>query len=171
MPRLGLGIKVKDIAFTPQWFGVQARRSSVSAKCLLIGSPEAYSGKSAVILGMLHRFQQMGFNLAYSKPVGTCPSEAGDDLDEDVRFIAETLGLSSSQILATLLNLDQATIAQRISGDDTTNYLQEFVRVAQAQVGDLVLIEGPGTLDEGRLFVLSLPQMAVALNAEVVLVS
>lgn len=143
-----------------------------SAKYLLIGSSEAYSGKSAVILGMAHKLKEKGLDIAYGKPIGTCLSESqADDMDEDVRFIAQTLNLSAKQVLPTLLSLDEPTIARRISGLDQTNYHQKLHDYLQASPGDLVLLEGTGTLTEGLLFDLSLPQMVQAIDASVVLVA
>jgi BioD-like phosphotransacetylase family protein len=140
-------------------------------KYLLIGSTEAYSGKSAVILGMADQFQALGIKIAYGKPVGTCLIEARDGIDEDVRFIAQTLGLAENQLGSTLLFLDDATIAQRIAGNNQIDYQQFLQQYCQNRDLDLVLLEGPGTLEEGRLFDLSMPQIADALNAVVVLVA
>lgn len=143
-----------------------------SVKYLLVGSSEAYCGKSAVILGLAHQLQSKGLNIAYGKPIGTCLSESqSDDLDEDVRFIAQTLGLSQNRLLPTLLSLDEPTVTRRLSGSDQADYYQKLQSYLQASVGDLVLLEGAGTLDEGRLFNLSLPQMVQAIDASVVLVS
>ncbi|PSB19043.1 hypothetical protein C7B61_05780 [filamentous cyanobacterium CCP1] len=143
-----------------------------SAKYLLIGSSEAYSGKSAMILGMAHQLKAKGIDLAYGKPIGTCLSESTvDNLDEDVRLIAHTLDLADNRLLPTLLSLDEDTIAQRISGADQSNYSHILQETLQAPGGDLVLLEGTGTLEEGLLFDLSLLQMAQTLNASVVLVS
>ena len=41
------------------------------AQSLLIGSTEAYSGKSATILGLAHQLQEKGVVVAYGKPLGT----------------------------------------------------------------------------------------------------
>ncbi len=143
-----------------------------SAKYLLIGSTEAYSGKSATVLGMAHQFQTRGLDLVYGKPIGTCPSESkGDGLDEDVRFISETLQLAENRLRPTLLSLEKSTIIQRISGEDQSNYNQFLQQYLQIPGGDLVLLEGPGNLVEGRLFDLSLLQVAQSLDASVVLVS
>ena len=143
-----------------------------SVKYLLVGSSEAYCGKSAVILGLAHQLQNKGLDIAYGKPIGTCLSESqADDIDEDVRFIAQTLGLPQNRLLSTLLSLDEPTIARRLSGTDQTDYHQKLQSYLQASVGDLVLLEGAGTLEEGRLFNLSLPQVVQAIDASVVLVS
>jgi uncharacterized protein len=142
-----------------------------SPKYLLVGSSEAYSGKSAVVMGLADLFQKKGIDIAYGKPIGTCLSESQvDTVDEDVRFIAQTLNLPEDRLLPTLLSLDQATINQRVAGQDAVDYAQAILQYKQV-AGDLVLLEGAGSLDEGRLFNLAMPQMAEALNASVVLVA
>jgi hypothetical protein len=143
-----------------------------SAKYLLIGSPEAYSGKSAIILGLAHQLQAKGLDIAYGKPIGTCwDTSHNDHLDEDVRFIAQTLNLSTNRLLPTLVALDDKTVMQRLKGIDQTHYLPLLQDYVHASVGDLVLLEGAGTLNEGLLFDLSLPQMAHEMDAAVVLVT
>lgn len=143
-----------------------------SAKYLLIGSSEAYSGKSAVILGLAHQLKEKGLTISYGKPIGTCLSESKtDDIDEDVRFVAQTLGLAERQVLPTLLSLDEATITRRLSGADQFNYYQKLQDCLRTSTGDLVLLEGAGTLEEGRLFNLSLLQITEAIEASVVLVA
>lgn len=142
-----------------------------SSKYLLIGSTEAYSGKSATALGMAHQFQGQGLKIAYGKPIGTCLSETDDNLDEDVRFVARTLKLSDEQLCPTLLVLDEATLEKRLSGSDTTDYHQFLAQYQQNQGIDLVLLEGPGSLEEGTLFDLSLLQVAEVIDASVVLVA
>ncbi len=143
-----------------------------SAKFLLIGSSESYSGKSALVLGMAHQLQNQGLDIAYGKPIGTCLSSAQTGkVEEDVLFIAKTLNLAENQVLPTLLPLDHDTITQRICGDDPTNYQQKLEQYTHYSNHDLVLLEGAGTLEEGKLFDLALPQIAQQLDAAVVLVS
>lgn len=143
-----------------------------SVKRLLVGSSEAYCGKSAVILGLAHQLQERGLDVAYGKPIGTCLSESQtDDMDEDVRFIAQTLGLSQNRLLPTLLSLDEATIARRLDGTDRTDYYQKLQDSLQSSAGELLLLEGAGTLEEGQLFNLSLPKIVQAIDASVILVA
>lgn len=140
-------------------------------KHLLIGSTEAYSGKSAVILGLAYHFQNRGINLSYSKPLGTCLSESlTDDVEEDVRFIAQSLSLPESRLRAPLLSMDEATLISRICGDDQTDYQHLLEQSLSTLTGDVVLLEGPGNLDEGELFEMSIPKMAEAVDASVLLV-
>jgi uncharacterized protein len=141
-----------------------------SSKYLLVGSSEAFSGKSAVVLGLANQLKGKGIDIAYGKPIGTCLSESQvDSVDEDVRFITQTLNLPQSRLLPTLLSLDQATIHKKLAGQDLVDYPQALQQYAPTS--DLVLLEGSSRLEEGRLFDLAMPQMAEALNASVILVS
>ncbi|NET35160.1 MAG: phosphotransacetylase family protein [Cyanothece sp. SIO1E1] len=143
-----------------------------STKYLLIGSTEAYSGKSAIILGLAHQLQTQGLDIGYGKPIGTCVSESQiDQKDEDVRFVAQTLDLPENRIKPTVLCLDEETLKKRISGTDETQYRQHLEQYLQHPCGDLVLLEGPGSLEEGSLFDLSLLRVAQLVNADVVLVA
>lgn len=144
----------------------------MSAKFLLIGSSEAYSGKSAIVLGMAQQFQSRGLDIAYGKPIGTCLNRTQTDVsEEDVLFIAETLNLPEERVLPMLLPLDEVTITQRISGEDKTDYPQRLQSYKQFVSSDLVLLEGAGTLEEGKLFDLALSQIVQTLDASVVLVA
>lgn len=143
-----------------------------SAKVLFIGSTEPYSGKSAVILGLLDQLQRQGLQVSYGKPIGTCLSESlADDMDEDVRFIAQTSKLTPNLVHPTLVSLDPKTIQHRLQGSDNKDYGQQLKACLQASGVDLILLEGPGSLDEGRLFDLSIRQMADIADASVLLVA
>jgi BioD-like phosphotransacetylase family protein len=143
-----------------------------SAKYLLIGSTEAYCGKSATILGVAHQLQERGLDIAYGKPLGTCLSESQtDNLEEDVKFIAEVLKLPANRLRPTLLSLDAETIQKRLRGEDYTDYRQALRHYLEETSGDIALLEGPGTLSEGNLFDLCLRQMAEDIDAAVLLVT
>lgn len=141
-------------------------------KYLLIGSTKAYSGKSAIALGMAFALRTKGVTIAYGKPLGTCfSSDRAGGQEEDVRFAVETLKLSESQIPSTLLSLDEETVHKRLLGEDKTDYGSSLAAYLQEPCGDLVLLEGPANLEEGSLFDLSLPQVAEAVDASVLLVA
>lgn len=141
-------------------------------KYLLIGSTEAYSGKSAAILGVAQQFRKQGVDIAYGKPIGTCLSKSDTNFgDEDVRLIARTLNLRESCIRPTLLSLDEETIKARLIGQDQIDYHSLLAEYLSMPEGDLVLLEGAGTLEEGRIFALSLPQIAEVVDASVLLVA
>ncbi len=142
------------------------------AKFLLMGSSEAYSGKSAIVLGVAHQLQAKGIDIAYGKPIGTCLNHSGSGvIEEDVQFMSQTLNLAADHLLPMLVPLDEGTITQRIVGADSTDYQQQLSKYQEFSTCDLALLEGAGTLDEGKLFGLSLPQMSQQLNAAVLLVT
>lgn len=142
-----------------------------SAKYLLIGSTEAYSGKSATIIGVAHQLQAKGLNIAYSKPLGTCLStDQPEAIEEDVQFMTSVLKLPEQNVRSPLLSLDHKTIQQRLEGNDTTDYAHSLKEYLQQISGDLILLEGPGTLSEGSLFNLSLLEVSQEIDAAVLLV-
>ncbi|WP_413165730.1 phosphotransacetylase family protein [Capilliphycus salinus ALCB114379] len=141
-----------------------------SAKYLLIGSTQPFSGKSAIALGLARQLRSRNLQVAYGKPLGTEISNAAEPFDADVQFVATTLGLSADQVGSPLVMLTERTIHSRLQGEDTTNYRQSIASDVEALKGDLILLEGPGTLQQGSLFDLSLSQMAEELDAAVMLV-
>ncbi len=143
-----------------------------SQQYLFIGSTEAYSGKSATILGIAHQLKNKGLDIVYGKPVSNCfGTSAKTRSDADVKFISEILALSKSQVRSPILFLDEETIAQRLRGNDQNNYSQALATYTQNLGRELVLLEGPANLYEGSLFNLSLPEMAATLDAAVLLVT
>ncbi len=143
-----------------------------SAKYLLIGSTEAYCGKSATILGVAHQLKQKGLDITYGKPLGTClKDECPNGIEEDVRFIPEVLNLPPQQVRSPLLSIDAETIEKRLRGEDPTNYRQSLQDYLQEPSGDLMVLEGPGNLTEGSLFDLSLLQVAQEIDAPVLVVA
>ncbi|NEQ34991.1 MAG: phosphotransacetylase family protein [Okeania sp. SIO3I5] len=143
-----------------------------SANYLLIGSTEAYSGKSTITLGLAHELQAQGITIAYGKPLGHCltTTSISTDTDADVQFITDTLKLSENHVRPTLLMLDKSTIEKRLLGEEKTDYQKSLAQYLQIEGEGLVILEGPSNLDEGSLFELSLPQVAEILNAAVILV-
>ncbi|MEQ8757264.1 MAG: phosphotransacetylase family protein [Coleofasciculus sp. G1-WW12-02] len=139
---------------------------------LLIGSTEAYSGKSAIILGIAHQLKSKGLDIGYGKLLAC--TEYVNKLDregDDVQFIPSILDLPEKQVRSPLLCLDDQTIQKRLRGEDSTNYRQSLKSYLQPPIGDLMVLEGPSTLFEGNLFDLSLLDIAQEIEASIVLVS
>jgi uncharacterized protein len=142
-----------------------------STKYLLIGSTDAYSGKSAGIIGLIPQLQNQGKKIAYAKPLGTLiRSQTSADQEEDVQFIQQVCDLSHSQVKSPVLFLDHGTITNRIKGNDLQDYASKLKAHLQELTADLVLLEGPATLWEGSLFDLSTLQMAQLVDASILLV-
>jgi BioD-like phosphotransacetylase family protein len=150
----------------------RSKRVLKAAKYLLIGSTEAYSGKSATILGLSYQLQQQGLDIAYGKPLGNYLGESQTAIIEaDVQLVAQLLNLPQNRLLPTILALDEATIRKRLLSEDQSDYRQSLAQYLQMPGGDLALLEGAGTLEEGSLFDLSLLQVAEEVDAAILLVT
>lgn len=139
------------------------------AKHLLIGSIVPYSGKSATVLGLAKLCRDRHLRIAYGKPLGTYqPATDSEDTEADVSFLQKTLNLEN--VRPTLLTLTPEAIKARLMGTDQQDYRQALATYHNMNSEDLVLLEGPATLAEGRLFDLGLAQMAAVLDAPILLV-
>jgi uncharacterized protein len=125
-----------------------------SAKCLLIASIEAYSGKSATIIGITKLLQGKGIKTLTYKPV----------LDR-----GETIGIGTGNA-PPILYLDRENIHRRLQGQDTIDYSQQLRERVANLTGDLILLEGGATLREGILFNLSTNEIADSIDAPILLV-
>jgi uncharacterized protein len=148
-------------------------------KYLLIGSTRANSGKSATILGLGLKLQELGLKIGYSKPLGTFTSlnlpDVTNAVDADVEFITQTLGLTPEYCRPTLVSLGRETVKNRLSGSDRTDYFSQLKECSQQQnqvalKGDLTLVEAPANTAEGALFGLNLEAISEALDAPFLLV-
>jgi uncharacterized protein len=139
------------------------------AKQLLIGSISAHSGKSAAVLGLGPQILDRGITFAYGKPLSLNLDAAEPSvIDSDVQFIVSALGLMPQQIVPSLLTVNGAHLQKQLqSGQKAASGLASLSNTDH----DLVLLEGPSTLAEGRLFGYSLLQQADQLGATVLLMA
>ena len=139
------------------------------AKQLLIGSIAAHSGKSAAVLGLGPQILDRGIAFAYGKPLSLNLDEAEpSEIDSDVQFIVSALGLTPQQIVPSLLTVNGAHIQKQLqSGQKAAPRSASLSNPDH----DLVVLEGPSTLAEGRLFGYSLLQQAEQLGATVLLMA
>jgi hypothetical protein len=152
------------------------------APILLVGSCVPFGGKSAVVLGLGRQLLRRGVKLLFGKPLAAdleagVPSAAGVSpdalpLDADVSFVGATLGLPASQLLPSVDVLDRASAERRLlAGNLQPGGGFEALRQQLQADGDAVaLVEAGGSLHEGLLYGLSLPQLAQGLQAPVLLV-
>lgn len=139
---------------------------------LLVGSTEAYSGKSATILGLAHQLKGRGVDIAYGKPLGTCLSTLLTGVDEDMQFVVESLALAANRFYPPIAFQDAPTLIQQMRANHPPAYVQQLRAHFTPQGEDLILLEGPsGISTEGRLLDLSLVQLALGLEAHVLLVT
>ena len=145
---------------------------------LLIGSCEPFSGKSALVLGIAQQLARAGQQIRFGKPLATSldwdPNQGPLPqplIDDDVRFVGETLNLPPERLIPSMHLLSPTTAAQRL-GQGALDAGQGFSELRQRIQSDdaLTLLECAGSLQEGLLYGLSLPQLATGLDAKVVLV-
>ena len=144
-----------------------------SAKHLLIASTEAYSGKSATILGLSHLSQDKNISIGYGQPLATDFRENAESNEniEDVNFIAAALKLPQARAKSPFLFLNRQTINRRLEGKNQENYTKALKEYVNAIDGELLLLEGPNNLWEGSIFNLSVPEIADAVDASILLVT
>ncbi|WP_413323387.1 phosphotransacetylase family protein [Synechococcus sp. MIT S9503] len=146
---------------------------------LLIGSCEPFSGKSALVLGIARHLRSSGTRVLFGKPLATSldwdsgrgypPSPL---IDDDVRFVGETLGLPQQDLIPSLHLLSPQTAQIRLESGTLAagDGLEQLRTNLQQSEAGVTLLEAAGNLNEGLLYGLSLVQLARDLDAPVVLV-
>ena len=147
------------------------------SKTFLIGSCEPFSGKSALVLGLARNLIASNHLVRFGKPLATSlelnVSDKGDIqdmIDDDVRFVGETLQLSAENLIPSIQFLAASTATKRIQENisDPGIKLNEFNKSLNS--GEVInILEAAGSLHEGLLYGLSLSQLAKGLNAKVLL--
>ena len=144
-----------------------------SAKHLLIASTEAYSGKSATILGLSGLCLKKEISIGYGHPLATGTPENidNDRQTTNANFLTAIPDLPSDRVKTPFLFLNRQTIDRRLQGEnieDYSNALRQYVGEIEA---DLILLEGPNNLWEGSVFNLSVPEIAESIDASILLVT
>ncbi|WAS05527.1 phosphotransacetylase family protein [Gloeomargaritales cyanobacterium VI4D9] len=142
----------------------------MTSRFLLIGSTQAYSGKSTATLGIAQQLQARQFRIGYGKPVGT--ERVTNDpvpLDADGQLAAQVLKLPPDCLAPTLVFWEDWLKQPDLLPQATplTAALESYKNLT---IPDLMLLEAPANLSEGHLFGLGLAHMAAVLDAGVVLV-
>ena len=142
----------------------------MTSRFLLIGSTQAYSGKSTATLGIAQQLQARHVRIGYGKPVGT--ERVTSDpvpLDADGQLAAQVLQLPPECVAPTLVFwedwLKQPHLLTQVQ--PLTAKLAAYQALRAPEV---MLLEAPANLAEGHWFGLGLAHIAAALDAKVVLV-
>lgn len=144
----------------------------MNAKCLLVASMEAHSGKSMTILGIIHKLAKQGITTACGKPIGNSSDDSLIEFsDRNTDFLADNLNLSPEQVRPSMIKLSQETITKRLTEENSHNYIQELQNYISQMAGSVVFLEGATTFWEGGLFGLSMGEIATAIDAPILLVS
>jgi BioD-like phosphotransacetylase family protein len=125
-----------------------------------------------VLLAIAFQLQSQGFEVTYGKPLASIVGGGGElePEDTDLDFIPKVLGLTAQQCRPTLMSLTDDTLNDQIREGTMPDFTTALKRYWDNDTGDVVLLEGPANLEEGALVRLSLPDMAQALDAAVILV-
>ncbi|MEM9137514.1 MAG: phosphotransacetylase family protein [Cyanobacteria bacterium P01_F01_bin.42] len=138
-----------------------------AANSLLIGSVEASSGKSTLLLGLAQNLTERGLKICFGKPVAQSFVESS--LDQDVQVIRKALDLAEDQIKPPIALLSNQSLNEVLTHDGTSMAQKAFENYGPGALEGFGLFEGPATIDEGRLLGLSLAQLAQTLDAPVLL--
>ena len=150
------------------------------SQVLLIGSCEPFSGKSALVLGISKRLLDDGGKVRIGKPLATCieltnlPSMTYEGLiDDDVKFVGSTLNIPEENLIPSVGLLDNISAEKRITNKDLVpgKGFEQIEALANDDFDGLNILEAAGSLHEGMIYGLSLPQLAKNLNAKVLIVN
>ena len=148
------------------------------SKTFLIGSCEPFSGKSALVLGIARNLIASNHKVRFGKPLATSlelnsskTDEFKDMLDDDVRFVGETLQLSVDNLIPSIQYLASSTASERIQDNilDAGNKFEDLKLSLDSSENIINILEAAGSLHEGLLYGLSLSQLSKGLNAKVLL--
>jgi uncharacterized protein len=151
------------------------------SSALLIGSCRPFSGKSAVVLGLGRLLRQQGLAVRFGKPLAGAPDDAAASagaeggsplIDGDVHFVGRSLGLADDQLIPAVHAHGVQRSRERLLAADLSAGpgLEALRQSLESLPPGLTLLEAAGSLSEGLLYGLSLPQLARALQAPVVIV-
>lgn len=139
---------------------------------IYIGSTAGYSGKNMVAMSMGKKFQKMGYQVGYMKPVGVLPREKdGKTGDEDAFFVQEVLGLSDNPSIVSPVLVDQDFKVRAFRGQ--CDNLMPIIEKNYQQLckgKDVIIVSGSGSMYSGRYCGLDGVSMVKALNLNAVVI-
>ena len=144
----------------------------------MIGSCEPFSGKSAIVLGIARYFLSCNKAVKLGKPLATTLELIIDEspseklIDDDVRFIGNTLGLQDENLIPSVDFLSSATAESRFmdSNLSTGSEFNAFKSQINSSFEGINILEAAGSLHEGRLYGLSLVEISRDLDCPVLFV-
>ena len=148
-------------------------------KTLLIGSCEPFSGKSALVLGLARQIISTNRFVRFGKPIATSLEIDNDEkgskaliLDDDVRFVGSILDLPEDHLIPSVACLSSSTADERLSKSDLEpgDGFKSLRKIIDQPFDGINILEAAGSLHEGLLYGLSLPQLVDGLDASVILV-
>lgn len=140
---------------------------------IVISSSEAYSGKSAICIGLGTILKDKGYSVGYMKPIGNILADVDGVLtDEDSIVMRRILDLGDSASDITPILQTESLVSDTIMGVELeldTKLLDAHSAISKGK--DIVLIEGTGSVGGGAIYNLSDPEVAAKLGAKILLVT
>ena len=138
---------------------------------LYLISTEGEVGKTAIVIGLALELSSQGLKVGYMKPLGVRLAELeGRPVEADAVFMRRTLGLEASPDALCPVLLTNELRRQTIIGhpSEASTVLGRFERLSQNQ--DLMILEGPPTMPQGRALGISPGRVAALCDAKGVLI-
>ncbi|MCK4268682.1 MAG: phosphotransacetylase family protein [Actinomycetia bacterium] len=142
-------------------------------KSLIFLSTEPYSGKTGLALNLAQEFDSRGQKVGFLKPVGNTPDRTDSTVTEkDAVFAKEVLALDDplDRICPVVLTSRETNDRLRqVEGDGARDRVKEaFKEISEGK--DIVVMEGSGHINDGRLYGVSGVDLAQSLNSRAIVV-
>lgn len=140
---------------------------------LYVASTEPYSGKSGIILCLGLNLKEKNLSVGFMKPLATFAIKIeGISIDEDAYYTWKSLNCDYSLEFVSPVTLNSQFIReslQKTRANRSRLVLDAFKKISKNK--DVVILEGPGNLRQGRFLEMSAPQITELLNAKVLLIA
>lgn len=140
---------------------------------IIVASTRPYTGKSGIALALFQILKESGSRPAYFKPYGTMPATVdGYHTDLDAAYAARYTGAETALDVICPVVETSAFIEDVVAG--RIKDVRDRVRSAYDSIvptADVLLVEGPSDLYQGRSVGVSLPEVAEQLDGRVILVT
>lgn len=144
----------------------------VKLKGTIFISIEPLSGKTGILLNLGLRLQKEGVKVGYFKPVSNMPLTVAQALvDQDAVFASQVLKLKENLTDLSPFVLTANKAFMLLKGEEVTEQAKvqsSWQTISEGK--DIVLVEGCGHVNDGRLYQLSAFHLIEMLNLDAVLV-
>lgn len=141
-------------------------------KAIVVSSTTPYSGKSGVCIALIKELEARGRDVGYFKPYGTMPAvDDGVETDMDAAYVNRLLR-RPGPVEAVCPVVRTRGFMEGVLADGVLD-LRAKVAAAFGEVSsgrDVVIVEGTSDISQGMAVGLSLCDVAVALDSQVLLV-
>ncbi len=141
-------------------------------KTLIVASTAPYAGKSGIVLALLELLRERGVHAGYFKPYGTMPVTVdGVSTDADAAYIARAAHIGGALDLICPVVESRALIETVLAnGDSSARSQVSSAFLGLSEEHDVMVVEGPSNLGQGRTLGLNLCALAEEFDAQVLLV-